>query len=299
MELKTSAEALAGYLPGRLLASSDGRSWRDDLMVQIFSREVSETSVLVPAVPEPVVVWILSGAVVLEERDPGGEWSANRVEAGDFLLTMSASPYELRWKAAGDAPFVPMHVYLGLPLFERARREVWGEAAKTRGLREISGCKDPTLSSLLEPLRLEVTTRRRPSALFMQGVAQSLAIHLVRSYSEAPDRFASLHAGLPGHALREVTALMRSRLDRPFDLLRYASAAGMSASHFSRLFKMAAGVSPSQYFIRLRMAEAGRLLRKTRRSVIEIGLDVGYDSPSHFAQVFRREMGASPSAYRR
>jgi len=42
-----------------------------------------------------------------------------------------------------------------------------------------------------------------------------------------------------------------------------------------------------------------KLLRETNRSVIEIGLDVGYTSPSHFAQIFRREVGISPTEYRR
>jgi len=60
------------------------------------------------------------------------------------------------------------------------------------------------------------------------------------------------------------------------------------------LFRLA----PSQYFIRVRMREARRLLRQTERSMIAIALDVGYSSPSHFAQVFRREVGVSPTDYR-
>ena len=47
------------------------------------------------------------------------------------------------------------------------------------------------------------------------------------------------------------------------------------------------------------MDEAKRLLRETRRSVVDISLDVGYGGPSHFAQLFRRETGLSPSDYRR
>jgi AraC family transcriptional regulator len=41
-----------------------------------------------------------------------------------------------------------------------------------------------------------------------------------------------------------------------------------------------------------------RLLRETKRSVVEIALDVGYANPSHFAQLFHRETGLSPSDYR-
>jgi len=58
-------------------------------------------------------------------------------------------------------------------------------------------------------------------------------------------------------------------------------------------------MSPSRYQINLRMDAAKRLLRETKRSVVEIALDVGYANPSHFAQLFRRETGLAPSDYRR
>ena len=50
--------------------------------------------------------------------------------------------------------------------------------------------------------------------------------------------------------------------------------------------------------LRERMLQAQRLIRETSRSLIEIGLEVGYTSPSHFAQVFRRTVGKSPSDFR-
>jgi AraC family transcriptional regulator len=58
-------------------------------------------------------------------------------------------------------------------------------------------------------------------------------------------------------------------------------------------------MSPSRYQITLRMYEAKRLLRETKRSVVDVALDVGYANPSHFAQLFQRETGLSPSDYRR
>ena len=103
---------------------------------------------------------------------------------------------------------------------------------------------------------------------------------------------------LPAVRLRRVIELMEAQRSQPFKLARFAQEASMSEFHFSRLFKKSTGLAPSQYFIRLRMVEARRLLLETKRSVIEIGLDLGYASPNHFAQVFRREVGVSPSDYR-
>jgi len=102
-----------------------------------------------------------------------------------------------------------------------------------------------------------------------------------------------------GFRLRKVTDLMVTHLEDEFSLIRLAREADMSEFHFSRAFKRTTGLTPSQYFIHLRLEKAHRLLRETNRSVIEIGLDVGYTSPSHFAQIFRREVGISPSEYRR
>ena len=92
---------------------------------------------------------------------------------------------------------------------------------------------------------------------------------------------------------------MAENVAEDFDLAQLAAQVGLSKFHFHRLFKSAVGVSPSRYHINLRMDEAKRLLRETKKSVVAVALDVGYTNPSHFAQLFRRETGLPPSDYRR
>jgi AraC family transcriptional regulator len=190
-----------------------------------------------------------------------------------------------------------MHLYLGLPVFNRASEEAFENGPGAMRLRDVSGFKDNFLSALLEGLHKEVSSRHRRSSLFVEGMAQSLAGHLVRTYAhETTDEY---KGGLPGFRLRKVRALMIAHLADGFSLIRLAREAGMSEFHFSRAFKRTTGLTPSEYFIHLRLEKARRLLRETDRSAIEIGLDVGYTSPSHFARIFRREVGISPSEYRR
>jgi AraC family transcriptional regulator len=293
---RTSAEAFKKHLPGKLIAASSGQSWKD-LLVQIFSHKQVQETILVPAVAEPLIVWVLSGTATVEERELGGAWQANLVTSGDFFLTTSSTPYELRWKTKGPEPFEVMHLYLGLPIFNRAIKDVFNQAG-TPKLREVSGEKDNVLSMLLEQLRRELTVCHRPSPLFVQSIAQSLAIHLVRTYTDPNAKGREQCGGLPAFKLRRVTELLETHLDEEFSLDRLAREVGVSEFHFCRLFKKTTGFTPSRYFMRMRMEKARRLLRETTKNVIEVGLDVGYSSPSHFAQIFKREVGVPPSEYR-
>ncbi len=291
---KTSAEAFGQQVPGVLLAAGTGSSW-SDILVEIYARQRVEDRLLVPAVAEPLIVWILSGSVLVEERD-GGAWTGRTVSAGEFFLTTSPTPYELRWRVTSPENLETLHAYLSLPVLARAHEEVLGVAEVPR-LREVFGARDPVLSALLEQLRSELLSRSRPSALFIQGIAQSLAVHLVRTYPE-PGGGLGARGRLPAFALRKIIALLEARLAEGVPLVKLAEEVGYSAFHFSRLFKKTTGLSPSHYMIYLRMAQARRLLRESARSIIEVGLEVGYTNPSHFSQIFRREVGVTPSEYR-
>ncbi len=293
----TLAEASAQRMPGKLVASSSSGPWKD-LMVRIYSLPRIEQSIIVPAVAEPLIVWVLSGDAVFEERELGGEWQANRVKANDFFLTTSPTPYELRWKIADGTPFEALHLYLGLPIFRRAIKEVLGRETASLRLREISGGRDPVLSAFLGQLHQEFKAPHQASALFVQGIAQSLAVHLVRRYADESG-LREQRGGLPAFKLRKVTDFMEAHLAENFRLGRLSREAGMSEFHFCRLFRKTTGLTPTGYFIRLRMEKARALLRETSKSVLEVGLDVGYSSPSHFTQIFQREVGILPSEYRR
>ena len=165
-------------------------------------------------------------------------------------------------------------------------------------LRDVSGFEDPHLIPLLQKLREEAL---RPSAsrLFVQGIAQAIAVHLARNYVALTEALRGETSSLPGFKLRRITDWMAEHMPEEFSLARLAEQAGVSEFHFNRLFKRATGVPPSQYQIKLRMDAARRLLRETKRSVITIAIEVGYSNPSHFARLFRKETGLSSTDYRR
>jgi AraC family transcriptional regulator len=52
----------------------------------------------------------------------------------------------------------------------------------------------------------------------------------------------------------------------------------LSSSHFAHVFKETTGMTPLQFVTRQRITRAQQLIRETSRSLIDVGLEVGYTS---------------------
>jgi AraC family transcriptional regulator len=293
----TSAEGLERYVGGKCLFDSRGEAWRD-IKAWIIALPPEGDSKHLPSVSEPFLAWTMSGEVEFQERENGRPWITHRIKKGSFFLTAGGAPYDVRWKAMTSEPFKAMFAFVELPLLQRALEDVFGTDAAQARLRDVSAFTDNALNSLMEQLCDELT-RGQASPLFVQGIAQAIAIRLARDYGVTVEESRGGSPSLPGYKLRQITDWMAEHIAEDFSLDRLAAQAGLSKFHFQRLFKSAMGVAPSRYHINLRMNLARRLLRETKKSVVDIALEVGYANSSHFAQLFRRETGLSPSDYRR
>jgi len=74
---------------------------------------------------------------------------------------------------------------------------------------------------------------------------------------------------------------------------------GLSKSRFSHLFKAETGTSVKSYVVRLRLREAGHLLRTTGMEIKEIVYRLGYHHGPSFARVFKAQFGMTPNQYRK
>jgi AraC-like DNA-binding protein len=74
--------------------------------------------------------------------------------------------------------------------------------------------------------------------------------------------------------------------------------AGMSTTHFNRLFRQYTGSSPIDYFLTQKMNWAKHLLTNTSLSVKEIADTVGYNNPLYFSAQFKKRIGISPKFFR-
>ncbi|NLO40450.1 MAG: AraC family transcriptional regulator [Ruminiclostridium sp.] len=69
--------------------------------------------------------------------------------------------------------------------------------------------------------------------------------------------------------------------------------------HLSRAFKKTSGFTFIEYLNNIRIKEAQKLLKETRKSVMQISELTGFDSQTHFGRVFKGITGLSPLQYRK
>jgi AraC family transcriptional regulator of adaptative response / DNA-3-methyladenine glycosylase II len=100
-------------------------------------------------------------------------------------------------------------------------------------------------------------------------------------------------------ALEELVAAVRRAPESFVDVDAVAAAAGFGRSKLHRLTRRHYHASPAALLQVARIARARELLRTSSRRILDVGLEVGYESESAFHDNFLRVNGLSPGAYRR
>lgn len=92
---------------------------------------------------------------------------------------------------------------------------------------------------------------------------------------------------------------LRTHLTANLSVVDLARQAGLSPSHFSALFKAAAGISVTEYVKRLRCSRARELLITTDGAISDVAEAVGYADAYYFSRQFRSVTGVSPREFRK
>ena len=101
-----------------------------------------------------------------------------------------------------------------------------------------------------------------------------------------------------GRKIQESVAYMIEHLNQPLKVPQLASMAHVSASHYFALFKGRMRCSPIDFFIRLRMNRAGRLLVESSLPVKDIAAQLGYDDHFYFSRLLKSVHAVAPTEYR-
>jgi AraC family transcriptional regulator len=158
---------------------------------------------------------------------------------------------------------------------------------------------DADLWETVAKLKAQVAHADRSQNAYVEALSIALAYELMRVNESVLPSVSPARGGLPEWQQKKLIQYIEERLAEDVSLSSLAELVHLSPYHFSRAFKQSFGMPPHRYLTDRRIERAKNLLAERKRSVTEIGLDVGYCETSSFTSAFRKLTGETPTDYRR
>ena len=211
------------------------------------------------------------------------EGVTHQVGPGDLVWVNCHHPHE-----HGAVPEDPWEVYwvrVEGPLLEQMYGLLSGPVG--RGV-----ARETVEPGYQEVFRWMETDAAEAAAWVHAAVARLLAVACAAGFREGSAE------RVPG-PLRKVMERMKLFYFEPLTVAALATEAGMSPSHFGRVFREVFGTSPIDWLRRERIRQAQRRLGDTDDAVQWIAEEVGYRDRFFFSKDFKRLTGFTPREFRR
>lgn len=229
------------------------------------------------------------------EIETASGFRASERARGSVCVIPSGAPFTTRIRDESEY----LVIYLDPTLVLRAASESNGPR---RALEVVESCaeSDPVVRSVGLALLAELEGDNLGGRLYTESLANVLAVHLLRRYTNsAGDGAHRFTGGLGGQRLKQIKDYVADNYAAEISLDDLARVAGMSTFHFAREFKRTTGTTPHQYLIKYRVERAKALLLKEGdMPLVEVGAQSGFSHQSHFTRLFRRLTGTTPQVYR-
>lgn len=130
-------------------------------------------------------------------------------------------------------------------------------------------------------------------------VSEQFILERIRGSTDQQPIPVDARVGFSRAELIEVVRLMEANIEEPLSLEELARLVRLSQRHLQRMFKVYLNVSPTHYYLTLRLKRARDLLRSTDASIARVTTICGFHSPCHFSKAYRAQFGHAPSYERR
>ena len=228
----------------------------------------------------------------LQKQD--GKTHTGLYRHGDMLITPANTPLFVQWERDENC----LQIQLPTSFLKRVAEETLGKDGDRLTLVPTFQSRNQQLEAIATLLMAEVQQRQPNGALYLDSLANVLAMQLLRNYGTTSAQLPTYEGGLPTYQLNRVLDYIDAGLTEEIKLSNLAGLLGMSPFHFGRMFKQSTGISPHQYVIQQRLERAKHLLKNSDRAIIDIALDCGFTSHSHLSKQFRKVIGMTPRNFR-
>ncbi len=178
-----------------------------------------------------------------------------------------------------------------------AQREL-GIILDRRQLVDLPQFSDADLCNAGTILRDALENDDLTSGVMFEAMSRVFLVKLLQRYGkQQPDELA-LSARFTSDHFKRVLAFIRSKRERTITVEDLAGEAGMSQSHFARVFKETVGQTPMQYVLAYRIEQAVSMMKDPTRQLGDIALACGFADQAHFSRSFKQVTGQTPRQFR-
>lgn len=98
--------------------------------------------------------------------------------------------------------------------------------------------------------------------------------------------------------IRFIINYIDNNYKEPLSIANLSELCGFSEYHFMKFFKKYIGMTCIEYINNYRLEEASNLLNNTDKSIMDISLEVGFNSVSYFNKLFKMKYNLTPKEFR-
>lgn len=223
----------------------------------------------------------------------GGKTHTSLYGKGDIAITPAKMPFFARWEGQDEY----MQIRIASSFIQTVARETIAKNSDRLDIMPEFRIRDPHLESIGMLLLAELK-KNLGGQLYIDSLANVLAVHLLRQYAAVKPQLPIYEGGLPERQLLRILEYIDAHLSQDIKLADLAALLDMSQFHFSHMFKRSLGMAPYQYLLQQRIERAKQLLKKSDQSISDIAFLCGFNSHSHLSKQFRQLTGMTPTAYR-
>lgn len=240
-----------------------------------------------PALPDPIFTVHIAGKPRVKTWDRDG-WSEGSSIPGCATIVPAGMP--TGWLVDGELDVVTLSV----------SSEVLTNAPYADQFNKMRfAFADPLGVALTRQILAELyAPHAEERRAYVSAMVNALKAHILTGPS-TPGNPAEIPVS--DFSAYRIHKIMNAVLENPgasHSIEEMAAMAGVTDSHFCRVFKKATGITPHQYVMKARLDRAQEMLVQSDMTLGAISEVLGFVSQSHFSRAFRTYSGVSPRDYR-
>ena len=258
-----------------------------------------------------LLIGMSNGRVV---REAQGKRTEHELTPGFVEVIPAGTPVRWSWQTR-----IGFCVLMLEPAFvQQVALQSFGLAADEYRVKLSERRNDNGINTIAGVLAREALSRNAGGRVYADSLANILAVHLLRHYTQHADGVAlpdseraqqdsvksvpqqPREGNSQPRAVAQAVRLIEENYSQDLALSKIAAAVHVSPFHLSRLFKRTLGISPHQYLIRVRVDSARSMLSggSRHRPLSEVAAAVGFSDQSHLTRHVKRITGLTPRQLR-